>query len=98
MKPIKINYKNEEGKRTSTTINETIAWHFFFKHRTEEEWEILKKAPRWNNKYDDLVHKTVQKKVQEFVTKLQKEDNWHSEMMGTNKTDIEEHLMQEIKD
>ena len=97
MKPIKVNYWNDEGKRTSTTINQTIAWHFFHKYRTDDEAEKMRKGNSFDSAYDKMVHKMVQKKAQDFVKELEKHDSHLGEPVGANKRDIEEHMMMKIR-
>lgn len=96
MKPIKVNYKDYRMKRTSTTINETIAWHLFMKLRTEEERVKIKEHPKPISKsYREMVDSLVQKKAQKFVNNLEKEDG--ENFSGLEKRNIEEHMMMEIR-
>lgn len=99
MKPIKVNYKNDEMKRTSTTINETIAWHLFMKLRTEEERVQIKEHPEPHSEsYREMLDSLVQRKAQKFVNNLEKKDlEEFGEFTGLEKRDIEEYMMMEIR-
>lgn len=57
MKNIKVNYIDENAKRTSTTINGTICWHFFKGSETYKNDE-------------GGGHKAVIREVQEYVNSI----------------------------
>ena len=58
MTHIKINYTNVNGKRSSTTINRNIAFHFYIAIKATESQELP-------DDYEDRIRRTVQRFVNE---------------------------------
>ena len=97
MKNIKVNYTNQDGKRTSTTINKSICEYYYYATATDEERMTLKDWCENDTKgYVEMRNKILNKMAQEAADTVTKETIERGVLKGTDQKEIECYMLEKI--